>query len=1512
MVVESMGGGNAGADQMMPYGDDALYGKELRDALGSFPGAFPAAQPAEGAAADPKSTLANYEIRGVAQVFDGAPTDVYVDGNATDDAADSENDEGAPVVDAHMFDDLPVDTSQWSDVMRRRANGTAGGSAGDLSLAFQPRPVNPTNAAQQIFARRFSGAGASTPSMEDLRTTTATPPPVDDNDDGAPRIRTPTSREVLDRVKGRTPKSTEPWAMATAAAAAAVQKAIERQEIAIQAKMRGVELAREADEALGRAKEAAQVSAAVKRGDAKPVPRHSVPASVMKARRDGQKKRKRSPDGSDALDSPASAAGKDAATKKGKHAAKAQKPKKPRAALDIKNDPRSAEVAKLWRKAAELDACAVCGEPEPDHWDAKDEIIFCDGCDLQVHLSCYGMRKVPDGEWMCVGCNDGLDVGKARLGQFGVCALCPQPGGALAKLDPPSAWDVAWESPGTHAHIACAECLPEVFILRDKKSKPPLIDMSFVKGARMNLRCSLCDQEGACTQCAMKKCYASFHPLCARASGFANERHAEDGRPMMFCKVHSGDRWAEQRRLTAGKPAKDPYGADGTDADGTDGAPMDDAAPPAEVIDEDAVGAVKSKFISLNGELDVPIEPPVEKEGDEGHEGDAGTSMALRLWDGFAPFIADKRERSRLGKSARKLLTDAGVDQKTQSRLTALDSAAGEREARRAVRRAEAAVADAPQPETPPTLAPGLPAAAAAQAAATRSMPWRVLRAHQRAGVEWLSARHMAGVGSIVCDRVGAGKRLTVLSHLMHLRDSMNVKGSHLLVCQPEAIAAWTADVNKWCPRLRAVTLTCPADERNPAKAAILRAGADLIIVPADKLVEAAAEAKAAEAKAAEVKAAEAKAAEEPVNTDEAQAAAQAAAEEEAAEAAAAAEAAEASSSKKSKKKKKKKSGGGSHQRKPEEDGVLPSSLSKLTFHTMIVDAVGDAAEAALPVLAKSDPHARVKFGRAVVVARDTVNTRGAPLRAALSILFPAVFNAMDAINSNDDGDGTEFVDAEALEQEWSGIGGGLKRMTTLRRVADFDVDGGGQLRVDETLIVARPQSSLFQERYVEVLGRALPGDDDTSTLRELRALCANDLEGSGKLRTLDLLIPRLRVERRAALVVSSSPEALDAVATLLTQRRITHFRLDGPDVALGTRLHAAARFPWSFKAGGGVRVLLCAVAAAPDLTKEVVGKVDSLIALDVADEAGIERCVHRLTGVGASGSNGADGSTLAELAVVKLACDGTGETRALTSVADAKDTFESTRAKASSAIDSADWAIARRGASGTRVVTLKEGLPVPLDGLFIAPTNGWFGSGEVDPVEAENDLEEDERAWAVSTARCKSRAHAASAEAALAAKEHDLTKYQWHERRCLNCKGEPERCVHIPPAFVGPDVAAKRLECRLCPRVTSFGCAALTQTPRGGWVCPQHVCHGCGVVGADHPARTDGSKRVPPPVAAVLLRCVSCPKAFCDHCSGGAEFEAVETTPAGEWERNSFFLPARSYEYVKCQLCATKPLTTA
>jgi hypothetical protein len=59
-------------------------------------------------------------------------------------------------------------------------------------------------------------------------------------------------------------------------------------------------------------------------------------------------------------------------------------------------------------------------------------------------------------------------------------------------------------------------------------------------------------------------------------SGFAQERHAtENKRPVMFCKVHSGDRWKEGRRVAAGHkpesaaaPAPGPAGASGAGSGG--------------------------------------------------------------------------------------------------------------------------------------------------------------------------------------------------------------------------------------------------------------------------------------------------------------------------------------------------------------------------------------------------------------------------------------------------------------------------------------------------------------------------------------------------------------------------------------------------------------------------------------------------------------------------------------------------------------------------------------------------------------------------------------------------------------------------------------------------------------------------------------------------------------------------------------------------------------------------------
>ena len=46
--------------------------------------------------------------------------------------------------------------------------------------------------------------------------------------------------------------------------------------------------------------------------------------------------------------------------------------------------------------------CGVCFDGESYE---EDPIIFCEGCDVAVHLACYGLQKVPEGDWMCRACS---------------------------------------------------------------------------------------------------------------------------------------------------------------------------------------------------------------------------------------------------------------------------------------------------------------------------------------------------------------------------------------------------------------------------------------------------------------------------------------------------------------------------------------------------------------------------------------------------------------------------------------------------------------------------------------------------------------------------------------------------------------------------------------------------------------------------------------------------------------------------------------------------------------------------------------------------------------------------------------------------------------------------------------------------------------------------------------------------------------------------------------------------
>ncbi|XP_041078623.1 E3 ubiquitin-protein ligase Jade-2-like isoform X3 [Polyodon spathula] len=83
--------------------------------------------------------------------------------------------------------------------------------------------------------------------------------------------------------------------------------------------------------------------------------------------------------------------------------------------------------------------CDVCRSPEGED---GNEMVFCDKCNICVHQACYGILKVPTGNWLCRTC---------ALGVQPKCLLCPRRGGALKPTRSGTKW----------VHVSCALWIPE-------------------------------------------------------------------------------------------------------------------------------------------------------------------------------------------------------------------------------------------------------------------------------------------------------------------------------------------------------------------------------------------------------------------------------------------------------------------------------------------------------------------------------------------------------------------------------------------------------------------------------------------------------------------------------------------------------------------------------------------------------------------------------------------------------------------------------------------------------------------------------------------------------------------------------------------------------------------------------------------------------------------------------------------------------------------------------------------
>ena len=472
------------------------------------------------------------------------------------------------------------------------------------------------------------------------------------------------------------------------------------------------------------------------------------------------------------------------------------------------------------------DECVVCFS---ENFTDDDNIIFCDGCNVAVHQSCYGVDVIPEGDWFCEPCRKGIDSNTP------LCQVCPATKGALLPTTKNR------NSSPSYVHGCCALYTPGLDL------DFGFVTIQNIDQRRRELGCGVCGESGGGTlQCSFPGCYAAFHAMCGRSRGatfdFRPESAVERGGkaqqkywgPVAFCKAHSAPAHESERNRFLGRSEMAVDSETGLETS-TTLSEMQQAANQKIKRSVALAAPRRAAWILSKWDAFSALQPARGAEkifetlkrtaGSLASDSDFAAAVANAEKNASQPTPSTPQRTLSVGDRLKKQFEDGGWYEGTITAMTpkgkypySVTFDDGDVETYTAAQLMAQTTHVSPTALPTPTPTP-MPSSSQRSIVKQPACIGGSMREYQLDGLQWMVAQHDAGgVGGVLGDEMGLGKTLQVISFLGYLKAERLQGGPHLVVAPLSVMPTWLSEIPRWCPSLRAVALHGNLAERNRVK----------------------------------------------------------------------------------------------------------------------------------------------------------------------------------------------------------------------------------------------------------------------------------------------------------------------------------------------------------------------------------------------------------------------------------------------------------------------------------------------------------------------------------------------------------------------------------------------------------------------------------------------------------------------------------------------------------------------